>query len=199
MKKKIPGSIWKKTEFGGRLFYLLDLDHPEIEKKIIGEIESGIDVYYDRRWELTQGFCEFLFEIPELFINRDILIAGAGIGAESVVIGSMARKLYINDLAPVALDYCAMQLDKNGITDFEMLPGRYESIPIPDVDLTVGCFCVYNKESRLGMQSFFEKSRSPLLLVNDPLSDFKKLLKDMEAEGKPLVSDERFPCFLFEK
>jgi predicted nicotinamide N-methyase len=193
----VSRSIWKKASFGDNLFYLLDLDHPEIEKEIIGEITSGIDVYYDRRWEITDEFCEFIYEIPDLFQGKTVLVIGAGIGAETVVIGSMANRLYINDMAPVALDYCGRQLEKNNITSFETLPGSYELINMPPADLTVACFCVYNRESRRTMKRFIEKYNSPLLLVNDPLPDFRKLLEETKAERKALVPEERFPCYLF--
>jgi len=190
-------SIWTTANFNNNIFILLDLDHPKIEKEILNEIKSGVDVYYDRRWDITQEFCEFLYEIPELFQYKDVLIIGAGIGAESVVIGSMAKKIYINDLAPVALEYCATQLKKNDINNFEILPGNYESLAIPPVDLTVACFCVYNRESKQSMKSFIKKRNSPLLIVNDALPDFKKLLKDTKGGKKYLVPEERFPCYLF--
>lgn len=194
----MPRSIWKTHTFNNNKFNLLDLDHPQVEQDIIKEIDSGVDVYYDRRWGLTQEFCEFLYEIPELFMNKDILIVGAGIGAETVVIGSMAKKLYINDLAPVALNYCAKQLRENNINNFETIPGNYGSMDIPDVDLAVACFCVYTSETMRAMKSFIEKSKSPVMIVNETLTDFVRLLKTVNKKKKPLVSEERFPCYLFE-
>ncbi|MFC1841020.1 hypothetical protein ACFL1N_15705, partial [Thermodesulfobacteriota bacterium] len=173
------------------------LDHPRVEEKIIDEITSGVDVFYDRRWEITEEFCEFIYEMPDLFQGKTVLIIGAGIGTESVIIGSMADRLYINDLAPVALNYCGRQLEKNNITNFDTLPGSYELIDIPPVDLTVACFCVYNRESRRNMKSFIEKNSSPLLLVNDALSDFRRLLEETDRKRKSLVPEERFPCYLF--
>ncbi len=194
----MPRSIWTKLAFNKNEFNLLDLDHPRLEKDILREISSGVDVYYDRRWGLTQEFCEFVYEMPELFRNKDILIAGAGIGAETVVIGSMARKLFINDLAPVALDYCGRQLRKNNINNFETITGSYGTIDIPDVNLAVACFCVYNSATMRAMKSFIEKSENPVLIVNDPLPGFVRLMKAVERNRKRLVSDDRFPCFLFE-
>lgn len=194
----MPRSIWTTHTFNNNEFKLLDLDHPQVEKDILREIESGVDVYYDRRWGLTQEFCGFLFEISELLINKNILIVGAGIGAETVVIGSMAKKLYINDLAPVALDYCAKQLMENKVSSFEKIPGSYDSIDLPDVDLAVACFCVYTGETMRAMKSFIERSKSPVLIVNETLTDFVRLLKGVKRKRKPLVSEERFPCYLFE-
>jgi len=191
-------SIWTTQTFKNHKFKLLDLDHPEIEKDILGEIKSGVDVYYDRRWGLTQEFCEFLYEIPEFLENKNILIVGAGIGAETVVIGSMAKKLYINDLAPVALDFCAKQLLENGICNFETIPGSYGTMEIPDVDLAVACFCVYTAETMRSMQSFIERSGSPVLVVNETLSSFVRLLKSAKRKRKRFVSEERFPCYIFE-
>lgn len=194
----MPHSIWTTHTFNNEKFKLLDLDHPQIEKDILQEIKSGVDVYYDRRWELTQEFCGFLYEMPELFVNKNILCVGVGIGAETVVIGSMAKKLYINDLAPVALDYCAKQLRKNKITNFDTIPGSYGSMDIPDVDLSVACFCVYTTETMKAMKSFIESSPCPVLIVNETLSNFVRLLKAVERKRKPLISEERFPCYLFE-
>ncbi|MGD9159966.1 MAG: hypothetical protein PVG39_16245 [Desulfobacteraceae bacterium] len=191
-------SIWTTHTFNNNKFNLLDLDHPQVEKDILQEIKSGVDVYYDRRWGLTQEFCKFLYEIPELLENKTIFIAGAGIGAETVVIGSMAKKLYINDLAPVALDYCAKQLRENNINNFETIQGSYGSIDIPDIDLAVACFCVYTSETMHAMKSFIEKSGSPVLIVNETLPNFVRLMKTVNRKRKSLVSEERFPCYLFE-
>ena len=194
----MPQSLWTTVTFNKKKFKLLNLDHPQVDGDILLEIKSGVDVYYDRRWGLTQEFCEFLYEIPELFENRDILIAGAGIGAETVVIGSMANKLYINDIAPVALDYCARQLRENNIDNFETIPGSYGSMDIPDVDLGVACFCVYTTETMRAMKSLIEKSVNPVLIVNETLPNFVRLMKNLKRKRRPLVSEERFPCYLFE-
>ena len=191
-------SIWTPVTFNNMDFKLIDLDHPQIDKDILLEIKSGVDVYYDRRWGLTQEFCEFIYEIPELFLDRNILIVGAGIGAETVVIGSMAKKLYINDLAPVALDYCARQLRENNIDNFETIPGSYGSIDFPDVDIAVACFCVYTSDTMKAMKSFIEKSKNPVLIVNETLPNFVRLMKAVKRKKKPLVSEDRFPCYLFE-
>ncbi len=191
-------SMWETHTFSGKNYYLLDLDHPQVENDILKEMGMGVDVYYDRRWGLTQEFCGFIHEIPELFIGKDILIAGAGIGAEAVVIGSMAKKLYINDLAPVALDYCAKQLVENNIKNFEKIEGSYGEINIPGVDLVVACFCVYNSPTMKAMKSLIEKAAAPVLIVNDPLPAFVRLLKAVKRPRRPLVSKERFPCYLFE-
>jgi hypothetical protein len=194
----MPQSLWTTVTFNKKKFKLLNLDHPQVDGDILLEIKSGVDVYYDRRWGLTQEFCEFLYEIPELFENRDILIAGAGIGAETVVIGSMANKLYINDIAPVALDYCARQLRENNIVNFETIPGSYGSMDIPDVDLGAACFCVYTTETMRAMKSLIEKSVNPVLIVNETLPNFDRLMKNLKRKRRPLVSEERFPCYLFE-
>ena len=191
-------SIWTTITFNKKKFKLIDLDHPQVDKDILQEIKSGVDVYYDQRWGLTQEFCRFIYEIPELFINKDILIVGAGIGAETVVIGSMAKKLYINDLAPVALDFCAKQLRENDINNFKTIPGSYGSIDFPDVDLAVACFCVYTTETMRAMKSFIEKSKSPVLVINETLPNFVRLLKAVKRKKRPMTTEERFPCYLFE-
>ncbi len=194
----MPHSIWTTVTFNYNEFKLLDLDHPQVEKDILGEMKTGIDVYYDTRWGLTQEFCEFVYEIPELLLNKNILIAGAGIGAETVVLGSMARKLYINDLAPVALDYCAQQLRANSINNFETIPGSYSDIDIPDVDITVACFCVYTSQTMHAMKTLIEKAPCPVLIVNETLQAFVRLIKSVKRKKRRLVSEDRFPCYLFE-
>jgi hypothetical protein len=194
----MSNSMWETHTFSGKNYYLLDLDHPEVEKDILKEMGMGVDVYYDRRWGLTQEFCGFIHEIPEQFMDKDILIAGAGIGAEAVVIGKLARKIYINDLAPVALDYCAKQLEKNNIKNFEKIEGSYGEINIPDVDLIMACFCVYNSPTMKAMKSLIEKATCPVLIVNDPLPAFVRLLKAVKRTKRSLVSEERFPCYLYE-
>jgi predicted nicotinamide N-methyase len=189
--------MWIKITFGKKKYKLLNLDHPQVDKAILQEVKSGVDVYYDQRWGLTQEFCRFIYEIPELFINKNVLIVGAGIGAETVVIGSMAKKLYINDLAPVALDYCARQLMENKINNFEIIPGSYGSVDFPVVDLAVACFCVYTTETMRTMKSFIEKSKSPILIINETLPNFVRLLKTVKRKKKLMVSEERFPCYLY--
>ena len=194
----MDNSIWTKHIFNKNEFSLLNLDHPQVEKDILGEMSAGVDVYYDRRWGLTQEFCEFVYEIPEMFEDKDILFVGAGIGAETVVIGNMAKKIYINDLAPVALDYCARQLGKNNINNFEAIKGSFGTIDIPNIDLIVACFCVYNSETMGAMKDLIEKSLAPFLIVNDPLPSFMRLLRVVKKGKRRLVSKERFPCFIFE-
>lgn len=194
----MPHSIWTTVTFSNNEFKLLNLDHPQVEKDILGEMEAGVDVYYDTRWGITQEFCEFAYEIPELLVNRDILSVGAGIGAETVVLGSMAKKLYVNDLAPVALDYCARQLRANSINNFETIPGSYADIDLPEADLTVACFCVYNTRTMRAVQKLIERTANPILIVNDTLKAFVKLLKGVTRKRKPLIPEDRFPCYLFE-
>ncbi len=194
----MPHSIWTTVAFSNNEFKLLNLDHPQVEKDILEEMEAGVDVYYDTRWGITQEFCEFAYEIPELLVNRDILSVGAGIGAETVVLGSMAKKLYVNDLAPVALDYCARQLRANSINNFETIPGSYADIDLPEADLTVACFCVYNTQTMHAIQKLIERTANPILIVNDALQAFVKLLKSVTRERKPLIPEDRFPCYLFE-
>ena len=194
----MPQSIWTTVTFNNNKFKLLNLDHPQVEKDILGEMKTGVDVYYDTRWGLTQEFCEFVYEIPELFLNKDILSVGAGIGAETVVLGRMAKKLYVNDLAPVALDYCAQQLRANDINNFETIQGSYANIELPEVDLTVACFCVYTSQTMRAMQKLIERTANPVLIVNETLQAFVRLLKAVERKRKPLIPEDRFPCYLFE-
>jgi len=191
-------SIWIRTKVGRHTFEILNLDHPEVEAAVRREIESGVDVYYDRRWNLTQEFCDFLALQPQWVTGRSVLILGAGIGMETLLIGRLCRKLYVNDLAPVALDLCARQLKKNRIHNFELLPGRYEALRFPPLDIVVGCNVVYNPETARAMREFMTLCPQPVLLMNDTMPYFEKLVKTAPRRTRSVLSREGQRCVLFQ-
>lgn len=186
---------WIPVEIAGRSFRRLDLEHPEVGDRVVEEIESGVDVYYDRRWGLTERFCRFLLERPDLVEGRAVLVAGAGIGMESVVVGGLASRLVVNDRAPVALELCLEQLHGNGIDDAEGVGGSFEEVDLEGIDRVVACFVVYDDETRSATQRLLDRTRErdiPVLLANEDLGGhFSTLLdgarrpvRDLDPAGK---------------
>jgi hypothetical protein len=186
--------LWCTRTIGNRQFQLLNLDHPGIADPIMGDMEAGIRVYYDRRWAATESFCHFLLAEPQWVTDKRVLILGAGVGLETLVIGSLCAKLYINDLAPGALQLCARQLHQNGIKNFDCLPGRYEHLTLPPVDLVVGCFLVYNRETAVAMRQLLEGCTLPVLLTNDNMPVFRKLIRDTSRAVHSLLPHGDHPC-----
>jgi len=191
-------SLWIPFKIAHFNFQLLNLDHPCIETDILDEIEAGVDVYYDRRWTVTEAFCHFLIEQPEWVADRSVMVLGAGIGIETLVIGRLCKKIYINDLAPTALDLCARQLRKNGMGNVELLPGRYEAIDCPPVDIIVGCYIVYNPDTAKALKQFLNLCPCPILLMNEYMSSLQTLLKTTSRRNRSLLSEEPYLCILFE-
>jgi len=191
-------SVWIETKLGNQTFHLLNLDHPDIEDAIVSEIDSGVDVYYDQRWNVTEKFCQFLVDQPEWVIDRSVLVLGTGIGMETLLIGRLCQKIYLNDLALIALDLCARQLRKNGINNFELLPGRYEGIDIPPVDIVIGCYLVYNQETIKAMRQFLKSCSSPVILMDEPNTSFQRFVRATNRKTRHLLSESEFSCILFE-
>jgi hypothetical protein len=177
---------WISCRVGGEDYQLLNLDHPDVEARILREMRAGVEVYYDRRWEATGVFAEWLLAHQEWMVGKRILAVGAGVGLETVVLGRHGRKLFINDLAPVALELCREQLAQNGVAGVETVPGRLEEVVFPEVDLVVACFLVYNPETRKAVRALAERRIAPVLLVNESLTDFRRLLVDLTGRWEEL-------------
>ena len=182
--------LWYKRNLGGSDLALINIEHPSIHRRVMAEIDAGIDVYYDRRWEATERFGELLHRDPALVAGKRVLILGAGAGLEAIVIGKLCSKLYVNDLAPVSLELCAEQLDKNGIKNYETLPGCYETLDIPNVDLIVGCFIIYNRETRQAMAQVLDNATAPILLVNEELDVFRALIRQTDRRADYIEIDD---------
>jgi predicted nicotinamide N-methyase len=195
---KEKGKKWLPVEVAGERFQLLNLDHPEVEGRILDEMRGGIDVYYDRRWSATEVFSRWLLANRSWIEARRVLIVGAGVGLETVVVGRLCRQLFVNDLAPVALDLCVEQLNKNGMAGAILCPGLLEEIHLPEVDLTVACFFVYSRETRSAIRDLADRTRSPILLVNENLSDFAKLLGELEGRWRDLFEADGARVILIE-
>jgi hypothetical protein len=184
-------------DIAGRCFQLLNLDHPQISARIIRDIDAGVAVYYDRRWVVTDRFCRFLLAESAWVAGRSVLVLGAGVGLETLVIGSLCRQLYINDLSAVALELCVQQLSQNGIVEVTCLPGRYEHLALPPVDLLVGCFLVYNRDSAVAMRHLLERPTPPVLLMNDNMTSFRTLVRKTSRQVQSLLPPGDVPCCLF--
>jgi predicted nicotinamide N-methyase len=194
----MPRHCWHTIDIAGHSFRVLNLEHPEIAARIMQDMDAGIAVYYDQRWQCTTRLCHFLLHHPVWVAGRTVLVLGAGIGLETVVIGSLCGTLYINDLAPAALALCAEQLRQNRITGYICLPGRYETLALPAVDLIVGSFLVYNQDTAAAMQQFLARPTPPVLLVNDNMPPWRKLVRATGRKVQSLLPPDDIPCLLFE-
>lgn len=172
--------LFQPTTIGRETFALMNLNHPRVEKEIMAEMSQGIDVYYDCRWEITAVLTEWLSKNINLFRDKRVLILGVGVGAETLILGRHAGHIWINDLSPTALSLCQEQLAENEITNATSLPGRYEQINLPTVDLVVASFLVYNDDTYRAMSSFMDEHRSEIILVNERLAPFPKLLEERD-------------------
>lgn len=180
-------SLFQPVSIGTETFFFMNLTHPRVEKEIMTEMGHGIDVYYDRRWDATAVLTDWLAQNTDIFRGKRALILGAGVGAETLILGRHAEHIWINDLSPTALALCAEQLSENKIHNFTTLVGRYEQLNLPTVDLVVASFLVYNDDTYRSMSRFMDHHKGDFILVNEPLAPFPRLL------------DERTHQVLFEK
>jgi hypothetical protein len=190
-------ALWQPLAIAGRCFQVLNLDHPRVAAHVMDDISTGLQVYYDRRWQITARFCHFLLAAPAWTADRTVLVLGAGVGLETLVIGSQCHSLYINDVSARALALCAWQLRRNRLTHFVCLPGRYEQLSLPAVDLIVGCFLVYNRDTAVAMQQLLARPTPPVLLVNDNMPAFRQLLRQTTRPRQALLPPHDMTCLLF--
>src|SRR5712691_514453 len=190
--------LWSILSLAGHRFQLLNLDHSQIAARILGDLDAGIAVYYDQRWDITTRFCRFLLAHPAWVAGRSVLVLGAGIGLETLVIGRLCATLYLNDRAPGALELCAQQLQRNGITDFTCLCESYEILDLPPVDLLVGCYLVYNRDTAAAMRRLLARHTTPVLLSNGNLLSWQSLLRETKRPYRVLLPPNDFACLLFE-
>ena len=195
----MPKPKWIQKTIENQVFRMLNPDHPEINSLVMDDIDSGVDVYYDQRWSETELFCRFLLSHPQWLSGRSILVLGAGMGMEALVAGRLGNKLYLNDYSKVALALNAMQLKENGITAVELLPGRYEKMKLPDVDMAIGCFLVYNDETLAAMRTFIEQYAGRLILMNGDMPAFNQLCASTDRRTETLFTDKKSRCVLFYK
>jgi len=190
VKRPSDDTRWTSYSVGNEDYELLNLDHPAVEARILDEMKNGVKVYYDRRWGATAIFGEWLLKNPHWMKGKKILTVGAGVGLETVVLGRHCTHLYVNDLAPISLDLCAEQMRRNNIESFSLLPGSCSEIELPQVDLAVGCFLIYTRETMAAMLTFADRFNGPILLVNENLAYFRKFLAQLERPAEELFFEE---------
>lgn len=169
---------WQSARVGDQEFRLLNLEHPSVEQRVMAEMESGVEVYYDRRWSATAVLTDWLGGHLSLIEGQKVLILGVGVGAESLLIGKKGEHVWLNDLAPTALELCAEQMRENHLENFTLLAGNYEQVALPEVDLVVGSFLIYNSDTFQAMEKFLASHQGQMILVNERLAPFPKFLKN---------------------
>lgn len=187
--------LFRDLDMEGTSLRQLDLDHPDVEARILGEMASGVKVYYDRAWPFTRQFCRFLLRRSELFARRRILVVGAGLGLESVVAGREAERLWINDMAPVALELQQLQLRENGVLGVEVLPGSFGNLELPTaVNLVMGCFVIYDHETAKAMKALLRQAHrrgiTTLLADMDIGGHFSLILDGCQGPVRPVFSGD---------
>ncbi len=195
-----PAPRYLPFKVGDRTFQRLNLEHPEVGARILAEMKAGVPVYYDRVWPLTERFCAFLIENPELVADKAVLAVGAGVGMEAVVAGSLARRIHVNDMAPVALELLQEQLEANGIQVSGAIPGSFGEITLPrGVELVLACFVLYDPGTERAMRALLHRalgSGVPVLLADQNIGGhFEKIVASLEAQRprsvRHLARDER--------
>lgn len=171
-------ALFQPVLIGEESFALMNLAHPRVEREIMDEMSEGVAVYYDVRWDITEVLTDWLSQNLNLFRGKRVLILGAGVGAETLILGRHSEHIWINDLSPTALALCQEQLAENGIRNATSLVGRYEQLALPEVDLVVASFLVYNDETYEAMNAFMDHHQGDLILVNEALAPFPKLLAE---------------------
>ena len=186
--------MWKLYTASTHTFEVLDLEHPKVSADILGDIRAGTEVYYDRRWQASERLCAWLLENPGLLKGKRVLVLGCGVGLESLAACALSAHVHLNDLSPVALRLSAAQLERNGLSNYDLLPGPYEALELPPIDLALGSFLIYNKNTRTAMQTLLAKTSVPVWVCNDTMPAFTKLLKQTGRQVEMLVRWEDAVC-----
>ena len=192
-----PKKNYRDHQVGAETFALLDLDSQDVEKRVLAEMDAGVQVYYDTRWGATGIFSEWALapENAKRFKGKNILILGAGIGLETLVLAKLGAHVWLNDLAPVALEMCVEQLEANGLTNYTVLVGKCEEVPLPEtLDLAVACFFIYNKQTATATTAFLERFPKELIFVNENLDPFPKWLSGLDRKVTPIFEDGAARC-----
>lgn len=170
------------SKIGKVTYRLLDLDQKLVDREVIADMDAGVDVYYDRRWEVTSILTDWLEKNHSQYEGKRVLVLGAGVGAETLVLGRLAEKVYLNDLSSIALKLCGWQMEHNGYKNYEVLKGLYEQITLPKVDVILASFLVYNKETLAAFRTFIRNAGCQFILMNENLKEFQQLLIELEHE-----------------
>jgi predicted nicotinamide N-methyase len=190
--------MWRPYRIGERAVEVLDFEHPEVSAKIIPDIEAGTEVYYDRRWRVSEQFAALLERDPALVRDRTVLVLGCGVGLEALAAAPYVAHLYLNDLSRTAVELSRAQLEHNGWTAHTPLVGRFEEIALPAFDLAIGSFLVFDDETRESMLAFMSLYPQPVLLANDPMGAFEDVLVDSGRRIRRLSGPEERPIIWFE-
>ena len=169
--------LWQDAQIGQEHYTLMNLEHPHAEARVRSDMDAGVAVYYDRRWSITKVLAAWLLENVAVFRGKRVLVLGAGIGVETLVLARHGAHVWVNDLAPAALELCVEQLKQNGLHNYTQLLGRYEALELPEVDLVVAGFLIYNKDTLAAMRTFLAHHHGDVLLVNERLKAFRSFLK----------------------
>lgn len=187
--------LFLPVQLGGHAYLRLNLDHPDPLGRVWEEVASGVPVYYDRVWSLTDRFAAFLHEHAALVAGKDVLVVGAGVGMEAVVVGSLCRSLRVNDMAPVSLELLERQLRENGVEPAATLPGSFAEVALaPELDLVVACFVVYDRGTARAMERLLERTAErglPVLIAGEDIGrHLSRLLKRSERPARELSPAE---------
>ena len=140
--------------------------------------------------------CYELLNIDHPDVDKTVLVLGAGVGVEQLVIGRKAKHVYLNDLSPTALKLSSMQMLQNQLDGkFTLLEGRYELLEeLPEVDLMIGSFLVYDKDTLASMDKFVRDKARRMILMNENLKYFTELCK--RHQYRVIFSDEGAQCVM---
>lgn len=193
--------LFLRVDIAGRDFRRLNFEHPRVVERVLTEMGEGVPVYYDRVWPPTVRFCSFLLEDPGLVEGRHVLVVGAGAGLEAVVVGTLCDSLWVNDMAPGALELLGLQLEANGVTGYGVLPGSYGDVELPEAaDLVVGSFVVYDEGSARAMTRLLERTADrglPVLLGDQDIGGHvSRVLADQTRDLRILLDDDDTRVFL---
>ncbi|MGJ8651026.1 MAG: methyltransferase domain-containing protein [Opitutaceae bacterium] len=183
----MQGQLWESVHIKDESYVLINLDHPYVEARVRSDMDAGVAVFYDCRWGVTEVLNRWLLENLDHIRGKRVLVLGAGVGAETVVLGKYCSHVWINDLAPAAVELCAEQMDQNGLENYTTLLGSYEAIDLPEVDLVVASFLIYDAKTLKAMRTFLGNHQGDVLLVNERLKAFRQFLK---IEKHTLVFDD---------
>lgn len=169
-------SHWVAEKIGDWEVQALSMANPEFNRDVMGEIEGGeIDVYYDTRWETSRLFARWLLDRKEIFTDKRALVLGCGIGLESLSVARYASRVWCNDLSPVACAWTLKQLEVNGLAGHALV-GSYLECAVPDVDIVIGSFLVYNEETAASLASFVSSHAWETVFANDGMSYWSDFL-----------------------
>lgn len=178
---KRRASRWLRVEVDGQEFLLINFDHKSVETIVMEEMDTGFDVYYDTRWSITTEFANWLADNANSVANKSVLILGAGAGLETLLLAKHAREIVINDLSDVSLNLCKEQLERNGLSNYRLLPGDYTKVNLPpECEIAVACFSIYCPVTATAVSKFLKRYQSEVLIINEPLKAFRNFLTTIE-------------------